>query len=191
MTFGVSPHAAAALGHELSERFTALCRAVDIAAAQPGDLVGEHDEAHGNRAFLRHYCVHLTGPPRHRGLAACAADAHTARGFNGDIAQHARRWRGEAQDEDPAVLGRRLARKTLFAVAGLVSVRDATWTTDRATAARRLAHLEPAAAEDLARLLRWSDGVEAADAGAVSQSLDGIVERIASEFAHSIGLWPD
>lgn len=43
------------------------------------------------------------------------------RGFNGDIAQRLRHWRGALDNQHPAVLGRAIARKTLFAVAGLVS----------------------------------------------------------------------
>lgn len=191
LTIGLPTSDAAALGHELSARFASQCRAVEIAAEQPADLVGEHDEAYGNRAFLHHYCVHLTGPRHHHGLAACAADARAARAFNGDIVQHARRWRSAVPEEDPATLGRRLARKTLFAVAGLVSMHDATWTTDRAMAAARWAELEPAVADDLARLLRWSDGIEAASSRSVSETLDGIVARITDAFAQSIGLWDD
>ncbi|MCM0638919.1 hypothetical protein [Cellulomonas wangsupingiae] len=38
----------------------------------------------------------------------------------------------------------RVARKTLLAVAGLVSVHDHTWTTDRSRAVRRWCEIEPA-----------------------------------------------
>lgn len=58
------------------------------------------------------------------------------------------------QQEMPAA--RRAARKTLLAVAGLVSVHHA-WTTDRSRAVRRWSELEPGLATQLGRLhsLTW------------------------------------
>jgi hypothetical protein len=41
------------------------------------------------------------------------------------------------------MLGRRVARKTLLAVAGLVSVHDTTWTTDREGATQRWSVIDP------------------------------------------------
>jgi hypothetical protein len=57
-----------------------------------------------------------------------------------------------------------VARKTLLAVAGIVSVHDRTWTTDRELAARRWAAVDPARAAGLTTLLDWSD--DRASAGA-------------------------
>ena len=149
------PSAAAShLGQMLSDRFSEVCRAVVIAPARRGDFARGSHAGYGGRVFLKHYCVHLAGPDLHSMLPAFAADARAARGFNGDIGQHAVGWRTELEDgSDPADLGRRLARKTLFAVTGLVSVHDETWTTDRGAAAARWSTVEPALANDLDMLL--------------------------------------
>jgi hypothetical protein len=56
-------------------------------------LAGDSDAAYGNRVFLRHYCVHLAGPDPAAALSAFPADARAARGFNGDLGWHRRRWR--------------------------------------------------------------------------------------------------
>jgi hypothetical protein len=190
LTVGLAPAGAAGIARDLSVRFSDLCRAVAIAAARRSDLSAEGDEGYGGRVFLKHYCVHLTGPDLHSALPDFAADARAARGFNGDIARHVERWRRELDDDaDPVQLGRRLARKTLFAVAGLVSVHDGTWTTDRATAAARWAEIEPSTAEDLSMLLSWSPGGAPPDPVAVGAALDGVVARITASFARSIGLW--
>lgn len=181
---------AAELGRALSVRFSDLCRAVAVAAAQPSDFAGETDEAYGGRVFLRHYCVHLAGRDLHSALPNFSADVRAARGFNGDIAQHARRWRKELQDGcDLHQLSRRLARKSLLAVAGLVSVHDDTWTTDRTTAAGRWAEIEPALANDLQLLLAWSRASGTPDTKSIEAALDGVVTQITASFQASIGLW--
>jgi hypothetical protein len=190
LTIGLAPAAAADIAPDLSGRFSDICRAVEVAVAQPGDFVANTDEAHGGRVFLRHYCVHLAGPDLHAALPEFAADARAARGFNGDIAAHARHWRRELEGgRDPAQLGRRVARKSLLALAGLVSVHDETWTTDRATAATRWAEIEPSLADDLSTLLAWSSGTVAPNQQSVEAALDGVVTRITASFADSIGLW--
>jgi len=79
--------------------------------------------------------------------------------MNGDIALHADRWRLALDaGEDHAHLARRVARKSLLAVAGLVSIRDRTWTTDRASSASRWAELHPERADDVSELVSWMDG---------------------------------
>ena len=187
---GLAAADAGEIGHRLSVRFAELCRAVEVAAAQRGDFAGEADEAYGGRIFLRHYCVHLAGPDLHSALPEFPADVRAARGFNGDLVQSAERWRTELRaGADPPELGRRLARKTLLAVAGLVSVRDRTWTTDRIAAAERWAQLEPATSDDLGRLASWAAGRGAPDRQDIQYALDGIVRQIAGAFADSIGLW--
>ncbi len=71
----------------------------------------------------------LAGPPRTDLAIGCPADVHAARGFNGDLASHAAAWaRALDAGADPAVVARQLARKSLLAAAGLVSVLDHTWT---------------------------------------------------------------
>ena len=165
-------------GPELSRRFAGLCRGVEIGVARPATCA---DEAYGNRVFLRHYCVQLSGPPRTDLDVRHPADARAARGFNGDIARHARRWRAGG------VTPQRLARKTLLAVAGLVSVHDRTWTTDRTGAARRWAQLRPELADDLETLVTWIES----DQPRTGPMMDGLVAAVVEEFAETIGLWPD
>lgn len=87
-----------------------------------------------------------------------------------------------------APLSHRLARRSLLAVAGLVSVPDDTWTTDRAAAAARWAEIEPAVADDLDMLLGWSRETSAHDRGSVMAALDGIVARTVVGSETSIGL---
>jgi hypothetical protein len=162
---------------------------VEIGPARPADLVGDSDEAYGNRVFLRHYCVPLSGPRVDAG-GPYPADARAARGFNGDIAVHAGRWRrSAAAGADPAGLARRIARKTLVTAAGLVSVRDRIWTTDRARAAHRWAELEPRWADDAALLLEWTSGAATATAAQVGAVLDGAVAALEAAFADEVGLW--
>jgi hypothetical protein len=190
LTVGLSSGEAAVIGRALFLRFSDLCRGVQVAAAQLSDFLGETDEACGGRVFLRHYCVHLAGPDLHSALPDFSADVRAARGFNGDIAQHAQRWWRELEEGcDPVQLSRRLARKSLFAVAGLVSVHDATWTTDRTAAAARWAGLNPALASDLRMLLTWASGNETPDRYAVEAALDGVVAQIVASFETAIGLW--
>jgi hypothetical protein len=90
---------------------------------------------------------------------------------------------------DPAALSRRLARKSLLAVAGLVSVHDDTWTTDRTTAAARWAEIEPTLTDDLDMLLAWSRDNATPDRQSVEAALDGVVTHITDSFEASIGLW--
>lgn len=190
LTVELPPAVAARLSRALSDQFSGLCRAVAIAAAQHRDFSGDHDEAYGGRVFLRHYCVHLAGPNPYVNLPDFAADARAARGFNGDIAKQAARWRVElSSDGDPARLGRRLARKTLLAVGGLVSVHDGTWTTDRTAAATRWGEIEPHLANELQMLLRWACNETTPDRQSIEAVLDGIVAQVVASFDSRIGLW--
>ena len=180
------------MADDLSSRFSGLCRSVSIGAGQPDDHQGDDWEAYGNRVFLRHYCVHLAGPDHRATLPDFPADAAAARGFNGDLARHVAAWRADLADHaDPGVLARRIGRKTLFALAGLVSVRDAIWTTDRAFAASRWAQVHPDLAHDLEVLLEWSEQTVAPDGDEIAALLDGAVPTIATIFATEIGLWDD
>ncbi len=190
LTIGLPSPIADTIGEQLSLRFADLVRAVEIAPANDGDFTGIDDSAYGGRVFLRHYCVHLAGPDRHSHLGDFAADARAARGFDGDIASHLARWRNLLSDaDDVAELGRRVARKTLLAVAGLVSLHDATWTTDRNTAAQRWAEIHPSLADDLAELIAWSDQSAVANGASLANALDGVVAEIVRSFADMIGLW--
>lgn len=191
LTIGPSADEAAAVGRELTDRFGHLCREVAVAPLplehlQPG---ADGDAAYGDRVFLRHYAVVLSGPDPARDWPAFPADARAARGFNGDIAEHARRWRGRVSTDSPSGLARTLGRKTLLAVAGLVSVTDGTWTTDRATASRRWGELQPEQAPALERLLGWSEGGTGASRSDVEDALDGVVAHVVDTFARRVGLW--
>lgn len=190
LTVGIPSAAATDIARVLSERFSDHCRAVEIAAAQRGDFAGDSDQAYGGRVFLRHYCVHLTGPDLHSGLPEFAADARAARGFNGDIARSAGHWRIELDGgTDPVILARRLARKTLLAVAGLVSVHDRSWTTDRAVAASRWAEIDPTLAGDLQQLLAWCGDDATPHRSSVAAAITDVVPRIVACFEDAIGLW--
>lgn len=190
----VGLRASAVLGQRLSARYADRCRGVEVAAATTADLAGDTDAAYGYRAFLRHYCVHLAGPDPAAALPAFPADARAARGFNGDLGWDHQLWRhklssGAAADE----LGVRVARKTLLAVAGLVSVYDRTWTTDRSRAVRRWGDVEPSLATELNRLLSWAKGERRPAPEEVANALadDGTVSLIVERFARLIGLWAD
>ncbi len=183
------------LGQCLSARYADRCRGVEVAAATAADLAGDTDAAYGYRAFLRHYCIHLAGPDPAASLPAVPADARAARGFNGDLGRHHRRWR-QTLDSGTATadeLGVQVARKTLLAAAGLVSVHDRTWTTDRRRAARRWSELDPSLSVSLTRLLSWAAGERRPALGEVGNALadDGIVSMIVKRFDRLIGLWAD
>jgi uncharacterized protein len=186
---------AAVLGQRLSARYGDRCRGVEVAATTAADFAGDTDAAYGFRVFLRHYCVHLAGPDPSTALPAFPADARAARGFNGDLGQHLRRWRQGLASGTVAAdqLGIRVARKTLLAVAGLVSVHDRTWTTDRARAAQRWSDVEPDLAAPLGRLHAWARAEQHPSREEVARALadDGIVCAIAERFGRLIGLWAD
>jgi uncharacterized protein len=186
---------AAILGQRLSARYAGICRGVEVAATTDADFAGDTDAAYGYRVFLRHYCVHLTGPDPSTALPAFPADARAARGFNGDLGQHLRRWRQGLESGTVAadLLGVRVARKALLAVAGLVSVHDHTWTTDRSRAVRRWSELEPDLAAQLGRLLSWAKGERRPAREEVRRALadDGIVSAVVERFGRLIGLWTD
>jgi len=186
---------AAIVGQRLSARYAGRCRGVEVAAATAADLTGDTDAAYGCRVFLRHYCVHLAGPDPSTALPAFPADARAARGFNGDLGQHLWRWRQELGSAEVAadLLGVRAARKTLLAVAGLVSVRDHTWTTSRSRAVRRWSELEPGLAAQLGRLHPWAERERHPAREEVERALadEGIVSAVVERFASLIGLWTD
>jgi hypothetical protein len=186
---------AAGVGQHLSARYADRCRGVEVAAAMAADLAGDSDAAYGYRVFLRHYCVHLAGPDPSAALPAFPADTRAARGFNGDLGQHLRQWREELESGAVAadLLGVRAARKTLLAVAGLVSVRDHTWTTGRSHAVRRWGELEPGLAAQLGQLHSWAERERCPSREEVERALcgDGIVCAIVERFGSLIGLWTD
>lgn len=189
LTIQLPVDAANQISRVLSSRFNDLCRGVAIAVSTASDFVGDGDEKYGGRVFLHHYCVHLAGPERDRAVEDFPADARAVRGFNGDIALHARRWRHDLARVKPDVLGRRVARKTLLAVAGLVSIHDNTWSTDREHAARRWSQIEPDRADDLERLLAWSAERSRPTRSRVAKMLDDTIDLVVATFGEQIGFW--
>jgi hypothetical protein len=189
LAVGVDADTASNIAATQSAVFRDECRAVEIATAAPSDLVGASDEAYGWRVFLHHYCVHLSGADLDRATSPFPGDGRAARGLNGDIDRHLARWWRDADNGEPVELGRRLARKTLLAVAGLVSVQDATWTTDRRRAARRWSDIHPELEAALDELLAWASGRSVADRSGVQRALGGGVATIVHQFAEEIGLW--
>lgn len=176
-------------GRRLSDQFASLCRGVEIGHASRSDYAGGGDEAYGNRVFLRHYCVPLAGQCMVRSSEPFQGDARAARGFNGDIGTRLARWCAEGGQ------ARVVARKTLLAAAGVVSIFDGTWTTDRATAARRWSEIEPSHERGAEQLAAWADDIGVDDATTAAEldavlSPDGIVANVTDHFAAAIGLWP-
>lgn len=189
LSLGLAADEATRLSTELSTRFRRICREVSVAPATWEGLRDDGDEGYGLRVFLRHYCVHLEGPDPASGLPEYPADERAARGFNGDIARHSARWRSALDDgEEVGRLGTRIARKTLLAVAGLVSMRDATWSTDRRACAARWDELEPESPVD--ELVAWLDAPPG-DATVVESALKGPVAAVVRAFESEIGLWHD
>ncbi len=162
-----------------------------MAVSSIEDFEGGDDEAYGGRIFLMHYCVQLWGTALFSADAPYPGDARAAKAFNGDIAKAYQRWRIDAAHQPPEQLGRGIARKTLLAVASLVSVHDGIWTTDRASSASRWSELNPALEEDLDRLCVWSENgaaVSAADVDAILAPR-ALVDVIVGQFDRMIGLW--
>ncbi|GAA1357815.1 hypothetical protein GCM10009596_09640 [Arthrobacter rhombi] len=190
-TIGLPSDVSTAVARQLSSRHAGLCRAVEIGAAQPEDFVGTGDAAYGNRVFLRHYCLPLLGAETSEDVGPFRGDLAAARGFNGDIGSCLERWRQLLAEGATASLGRRIARKTLLAVAGLVSVHDATWTTDRMTSAKRWSLIRPDLAPPLLQLAAWAEGISLPAASDVRACLegDGVVPAVVDDFRRRIGLW--
>jgi predicted nucleotidyltransferase len=190
LTVGLDAIEASRIAATQSATARNACRSVEIAAVAASDFAGDSDAAYGRRVFLHHYCVRLAGADLDRATSAFAGDRRAARGFNGDIERHVSRWKAAVETEAPGELGVRIARKTLLAVAGLVSLHDTIWTTDRRNAARRWSEVHPGLEAGLDQLLAWAYGTVRADGDAVHRELGGVVSTIAQQFADNIGLWP-
>lgn len=191
---GLDPSHGKRLSRDLSLRYADVAREVAVGAWSDADL-GDDDAGNGNRVFLKHYCAWLAGPDVAASLPSYPGDKAAARGFNGDVAHHLARWRQAPAALDTGdtnrvnTLARRIGRKTLFAVAGLVSIHDHTWTTDRETAARRWAQVRPDLDAHLDSLLAWGDGVGLAHHKDVGLILETTVAAIVDDFETEIGLW--
>lgn len=73
----------------------------------------------------------------------------------------------------------------------MISIRNRTWTTDRAGATCAWTDLEPGRSDEVAKLLAWAEGadVPAPDELADALGPDGIVAAVGDRFADEIGLW--
>lgn len=171
------------IGAALSGRFGDLCRGVEIGQAQPADYRGSATRRTGIgcsctttvcRSWAWTRCA-VRGPPQ-----GCSSRPR----FNGDVEKCLNAWRTVSADP------RRVARKTLLAAAGLISVHYGTWTTDRGTAARRWAELDPDCAVAVARILSWAEGRSIPSAATLGAALgrSGVVAVVAERFHTDVGL---
>lgn len=191
LLIGAPEDLAKKMATNLSAQFRSTCRGIEIAPASYADLQGASDSAYGFRVFLRHYCLHLHGRDVVDLEQSFRGDIKAARGFNGDIKSHYHQWCLDKLQCDPEELARLIARKTLLAVAGIVSVHDHIWTTDRISSAERWADLNPQWRTSLEKLILWSEDSKTASLSEVDETLsnNGIINFIVEEFQKKIGLW--
>ena len=191
LTVGVPEDLTKEISSRLSSQFSSVCRGVEIAPANQEDFQADSDESYGGRVFLRHYCLHLYGNDLVDYSQQFPGDTRAARGFNGDIGIHYNRWCSQSSLTDCGDLGRRIARKTLLAVAGLVSVRDHIWTTDRLSSAARGGELNPQWRPALDKLAAWSENKDTATKPEIADILapSGIVSSVVEAFKERIGLY--
>ncbi|HEY6748276.1 MAG TPA: nucleotidyltransferase domain-containing protein [Mycobacteriales bacterium] len=152
----------AAVATELSTRHRALAREVALAQATRESMRLEADQA-----FLKHYCVPLTGRDIRPELPRFRPSRALADGFNDDLPALVHRLRSTV-DEAPTPAARlaatrKAARRLLMAAATIESVSHSTWSTDRATGAALLARHHPQWTDVAARALDWSAGRGTAD----------------------------
>lgn len=190
LTIGMPSDVTQQISSTLSDKFEPVCRGVEIAPANYTDFQGESDASYGGRVFLRHYCLHLYGYDVVDQKCLFPGDAKAARGFNGDIGMCYQKWREEISQSNPSQLGRRIARKTLLAVAGLVSIHDHIWTTDRNSSAMRWSDLNPQWRSIFEKFIAWSEGIETASLSEVAEALssNGAVDQVVQDFQMKIGL---
>ena len=191
LTIGIPLEFTKDIAADLSSQFSSICRGVEISPANYTDFQTESDESYGGRVFLRHYCVHLCGLDLVDPEQSFLGDARAARGFNGDIKIHYSRWLSDKSQANLSQLGRRIARKTLLAVAGLVSVHDHIWTTDRQSSALRFGELNPQWQTALGKLGAWSEDKNTPSISEIDAVLseNGIVKFVVDDFQRTIGLW--
>jgi hypothetical protein len=191
LTVGIPADLAKDIASDISSQFSSICRGVEIAPAHYTDFQTESDESYGGRVFLRHYCVHLYGQNLVSAEQSFPGDVKAARGFNGDIKIFYDRWCSQKSQTDPSQLGKRIARKTLLAVAGLVSMHDHIWTTDRQSSALRWAELNPKWQADLKKLSALSEDTKETSILEIDDILspEGVVHSVVKDFENNIGLW--
>lgn len=192
LTIGIDQNFAKDIAHDLSAQFSSICRGAEIAPVHYDHVHAESEEAYGLHVFLRHYCIYLYGQDVVDLKRSFPGDAKAARGFNGDIKNHYNQWCSEKSQINSEMLGRRIARKTLLAVAGLVSVHDHIWTTDRKYGASRWGQINLQHQKSLEKLAAWSEGTKIASISEINEVLchKGTIHSVAEDFQNNIGLWP-
>ncbi len=194
VALGMDPARARLLARDLTARYATLARDVAIGAWTADDLA-EGDAGHGNCVFLKHYCAWLAGPDPAASMPSFRGDVAAARGFNGDLPAVVVRWIEALGSLDSGAQGsvdglaRRIGRKSLFAVASMVSVHDAIWTTDRAAASARWGQLHPELAADLELLLAWGDETASPSRAEVDRMLHTRIPTLVDQFVALIGAW--
>jgi predicted nucleotidyltransferase len=152
----------AAVAAALSTRHSAVVREVGLAQATLDSIRFDADQA-----FVKHYCVPLSGRDIRPGLRRFRPSRALADGFNDDLPVVVRRLRSTVESartpEERLVATRKAARRLLLAVATIESVSHATWSTDRGTGAALLARHHPEWTDAAGRALDWSAGRGAAD----------------------------
>jgi uncharacterized protein len=183
--------AAAEMAADLSARHKGFVREVGIATTTLSAAFEDSAAALGWRAFIHHYCVHVSGRDLGSELGPFKANAEMAWAFNSDVGEAvaAQIAALHAHPSQAAGVGRTSARKLLLAGASLVSALDGIWTTDRGIAARRLRADYPNQAGMVDRLAAWS---EECDAGAdeVASVIKSCLDWIAPELARAARIRP-
>jgi predicted nucleotidyltransferase len=158
----VDSAAVAAVAAALSTRHSALVREVGLAEATLESIRLDAD-----RAFVKHYCVPLSGRDIRPELPRYRTSRALADGFNDDLPAVVERLRSTVDNATTAAerlaATRKAARRLLLAVATIESVSHATWSTDRGTGAALLAQHHPEWTDVAARALDWCAGRGTAD----------------------------
>lgn len=147
------------LSVSLSASFADRARSVGLSMIDPFDPDRDPRQQAADRCFLRDYSVHVHGPDLAAAFSPTRADLALAWGFNGDIgtalARAMARQSNSPTDERRRVIAH-ASRRALMAAATLLSVRDGSWSTDRARGADLLGRHEPDLHGAAASLLDWS-----------------------------------
>lgn len=152
----------AAVAAALSARHSAMVREVGLARATPDSIRLDADQA-----FVKHYCVPLSGRDIRPELPRFRASRALADGFNDDLPTVVHRMRSTVDSartpQERLAATRKAARRLLLAVATIESVSHSTWSTDRGTGAALLARHHPEWTDVAGRALDWSAGRGSAD----------------------------
>ena len=157
LTVGLDADVASSVAHTLSDQFRDRCRCVDVAVVQPADLVG--DTCAAALASFSVTTALICADPQ--STPVCLATRQT-----NEPLEHSTATSTDTRNSGSmSSTGRRksrwacwpgVARKTLLALTGLVSVHDGIWTTDRESGVRRWSEIEPDRADELDMLRTWS-----------------------------------